>query len=1072
MESYLIEAIEHRVMLAVTASFSGGVLTVTGDSLDNTIVVNQSGVGSLLVNGGAVAITGGIPTVGNTTRIDIFGLAGNDILSLDETNGALPPAILRGGTENDALTGGSGADQLFGEAGDDVLLGKGGIDSLFGGTENDTLTGGSGDDQVFGEAGNDRTIWNPSDDTDLNEGGSETDTVEVNGGNGAEQFTVTANGTRVRFDRISPAPFSLDIGTSESLVLNANGGDDSFSATGNLAALIQIAVDGGPGLDTLLGSNGADILIGGDDNDFIDGQQGNDTAFLGSGNDVFQWDPGDGSDVIEGQAGTDTLQFNGSNIGENIDISANGNRVRFFRDVASITLDLNGMEALNYHALGGADTATVHDLTGTDATQVNVDLEGVFNSGAGDGAADTLVFQGTGGNDTAAVAESGGAIVLAASTTQISLMHYELANDRFIYNGLTGTDTLTVNGSSSGDAFSIAPTGTDVRIDRTNLTPYFVQLTGTENLVVNGNLGNDTISGSNGLAALVGLTIDGGDGADLLNGGDGADIIIGGIGSDTVTPGRGNDVAFLGADDDVLVWNPGDANDVVEGQAGADTLQFNGANIGEDIDISANGNRVRFFRNVAAVTMDLSGVETLAYKALGGADNVTVNDLSGTDATQVNLNLDSSLGTGTGDSAVDSIVLVGSAAPDIIGISGSGNTISISGLPAGVALLSAEAGLDLLTILPGDAGDVVTLNDLPSSARVAQVTVDLGSGGLADLGADSVVANANSASNSISITDTAAGTQVTGLGPQLVVFRADPTLDTLRINTLAGADVINVSQSGIIGAVRLVVVDSGTETDTITVTETASDGTVTVAPSTGNDTVNVNSDALGFASVLFQATQRLGTLNVQSGGVATLTAGGAKVLTASSLSIGSGGRMNLTDNDMILDYSPGSSPIATVQSLLLSGSNNGLWNGSGIITSSGNAGILGIGYGEASDVAPGGTFSGQPVDATAVVLKFTYYGDADLNGQVDISDLGRLATNWQQSSRRWTAGDFNHDSSVDISDLGTLATNWQAGVGNPLAPAARLGQPFLQASSLPPAAPISRTLSERNRLNEQDRIIA
>ena len=80
-----------------------------------------------------------------------------------------------------------------------------------------------------------------------------------------------------------------------------NGGDDTFSATGNLAALINVTVDGGTGNDTILGSNGNDTLLGGDGNDFIDGKQGNDTAFLGAGDDVFQWDPGDGSDVIEGQ---------------------------------------------------------------------------------------------------------------------------------------------------------------------------------------------------------------------------------------------------------------------------------------------------------------------------------------------------------------------------------------------------------------------------------------------------------------------------------------------------------------------------------------------------------------------------------------------------------------------------------------------------------------------------------------------------------------------------------------------------------------------------------------------------
>ena len=206
--------------------------------------------GKILVNGGAVAVVGGTPTVANTSQIQVFGLDGQDTITLSEVNGALPRANLFGGAGDDVLTGGSGNDQLFGQAGNDTLLGKGGFDLLFGGSENDTLTGGDADDQAFGEAGDDRMIWNPGDDTDLNEGGAGVDTVEVNGGNGAEQFTTTANGTRVRFDRVTPAPFSIDIGTSEKLILNANGGDDTFAATGNLAALIGITVDGGTGNDS------------------------------------------------------------------------------------------------------------------------------------------------------------------------------------------------------------------------------------------------------------------------------------------------------------------------------------------------------------------------------------------------------------------------------------------------------------------------------------------------------------------------------------------------------------------------------------------------------------------------------------------------------------------------------------------------------------------------------------------------------------------------------------------------------------------------------------------------------
>ena len=70
-------------------------------------------------------------------------------------------------------------------------------------------------------------------------------------------------------------------------------------------------------------------------------------ALLGAGDDKFIWNPGDGSDTVEGQAGTDTLQFNGSNANENVDISANGSRVRFFRDVGNVTMDLNGIEHFN-----------------------------------------------------------------------------------------------------------------------------------------------------------------------------------------------------------------------------------------------------------------------------------------------------------------------------------------------------------------------------------------------------------------------------------------------------------------------------------------------------------------------------------------------------------------------------------------------------------------------------------------------------------------------------------------------------------------------------------------------------
>ncbi len=215
----------------ISASFEllTGILTIVGDDLDNTIIVSRNAAGGLLVNNGAVPVADGTPTVANTLLIRIFGRGGNDQLTLNEASGMLPKAELFGEEGDDTLTGGSGNDTLTGGPGNDSLLGKGGSDLLLGGADNDTLTGGDADDQCFGEAGNDRLIWNPGDDTDLNEGGDDLDVVEVFAGNGAETYSVTANGTRVRFDRLIPAPFSLDIAGCEILVFNPRGGADTFT---------------------------------------------------------------------------------------------------------------------------------------------------------------------------------------------------------------------------------------------------------------------------------------------------------------------------------------------------------------------------------------------------------------------------------------------------------------------------------------------------------------------------------------------------------------------------------------------------------------------------------------------------------------------------------------------------------------------------------------------------------------------------------------------------------------------------------------------------------------------------
>ena len=117
----------------------------------------------------------------------------------------------------------------------------------------------------------------------------------------------------------------------------------------------------------------------------------------------------------------------------------------------------------------------------------------------------------------------------------------------------------------------------------------------------------------------------------------------------------------MGKGNDTFRWDPGDASDVVEGEAGSDTLLFNGANGGETVDLSANGERFTFFRAQGTITMDVNEVEVSVFNALGGPDNVIINDLTGTDVTRVELNLDAGQGGGTGDGLQDAVVVNGTA---------------------------------------------------------------------------------------------------------------------------------------------------------------------------------------------------------------------------------------------------------------------------------------------------------------------------------------------------------------------------------------------------------------------------
>jgi hypothetical protein len=245
------------------------------------------------------------------------------------------------------------------------------------------------------------------------------------------------------FDRADVAKIAVDAGAGADLV-RIDESNGVFTDT------IPTTIDGGDGNDNLVGGSGAEILLGGSGDDSIDGNKGADVGRLGAGDDTFVWDQGDGSDIVEGQAGTDTLRFNGAGIAEHVDLSANGNQLKFFRVEGNITMDTNGVEQVDFNALGGADVVTVNDLTGTDVNAVNVDLAGTLGGATGDGQADRVVVNATDGNDAIDVSGDADVVKVSGLAPTIKILHSEVANDRLEINTLAGTDTVETIGLAAG----------------------------------------------------------------------------------------------------------------------------------------------------------------------------------------------------------------------------------------------------------------------------------------------------------------------------------------------------------------------------------------------------------------------------------------------------------------------------------------------------------------------------------------------------------------------------------------------------------------------------------------------
>jgi hypothetical protein len=170
-----------------------------------------------------------------------------------------------------------------------------------------------------------------------------------------------------------------------------------------------------------------------------------------------------------------------------------------------------------------------------------------------------------------------------------------------------------------------------------------------------------------------------------------------------------------------------------------------------------------------------------------------------------------------------------------------------------------------------------------------------------------------------------------------------------------------------------------------------------------------------------------------------------------------GGAVDVGEHALVVDYAAGGpSAYGEIAALLTSGRHGGDWSGSGIVSSSAAGNLTTLGVAEASQVltitgTQTAVFAGQPVDSSAVLVKFTYAGDANLDGKINVDDYGRIDLNAGHDTGGWFNGDFNFDGKINVDDYGIIDFN--VGIQGP--PLAGVANRAVSAASAANAGAVS-----------------
>ena len=333
---------------------------------------------------------------------------------------------------------------------------------------------------------------------------------------------------------------------------------------------------GNSGNDTLLGGGGNDTMFGGNGNDTLDGQGGNDFVDGEQGGDIVEWkgEP-DGDDRVIGSEGSDEVRVEDRDSGESYMVGQSGNgEMTVTQGMAQLTID-ETVETVFINGDNGNDTVTVGDLRrvarriividggqGDDTIDMSVAEIGsnILRLRGGEGA-DTLIGSvaaeeifGGDGDDSI---DAGAGDDTVDGGAGADLINGDSGNDSL----RGGTDDDTINGGEGDDTI-------DGGLDSDVITG------GDGDDLLRGNFGDDNLNGNSGRDTLQGQsgedTLSGGSGRDLLDGGRNDDRINGQSGDDSILGNHGDDSINGGGGNDEIVG--GDGDDSIEGGAGHDGI--------------------------------------------------------------------------------------------------------------------------------------------------------------------------------------------------------------------------------------------------------------------------------------------------------------------------------------------------------------------------------------------------------------------------------------------------------------------------------------------------------------------